>query len=139
MMNERIIQILIFFPSFLSLFHLWFAYYSLYSIKKSRTARKKVGREMKFWEKLLLLYPAKQSSSYYKQMLILRRVYYLVLIVFLMSVFILVIISIFALDIKIAFYYVMFKVIILDLPIGVISFVMTKHGKNGGVVWRWEH
>lgn len=30
------------------------------------------------------------------------------------------------------------KVILFDIPTLVFLFVMTKHGKNGGVVWRWE-
>lgn len=30
------------------------------------------------------------------------------------------------------------KACILDIPINVYGFVMTKHGKSGGVVWKWE-
>lgn len=139
MLDVRIIPILIFFPSVLSLFHLWTAYYSLYSIKKSKTARKKIGREIKFWKKLLLLYPIKQSSLYYKKMLILRRLYYLAIIASLLSIFVFIITLIFSIDTQFLFCCVVFKVIILDLPIGVFAFVMTKHGKNGGVVWKWEN
>lgn len=30
------------------------------------------------------------------------------------------------------------KVFLFDIPTMVFFFIMTKYGKNGGVVWRWE-
>lgn len=32
---------------------------------------------------------------------------------------------------------VLLKLLLLDIPVNVFSFLMTKHAKSGGVTWRW--
>ena len=132
------LAVLLFCPSFFSLSSLWLAYHSFYSLKKSKTMLKKMGRNIKLWQKLILLYPIKANSPYYRKAKIVRNIYYLLLIVLLLCLAVLVLTGTFSMDSSILRYCVMFKVVALDLPIAIISLIMTKHGKNGGRVWKWE-
>lgn len=138
MPDIKTLAILLFFPSFFSLSFLWLAYHSFYSLKKSKTMLKKMGQNIKFWQKLVLLYPIKTNSPYYRKAKIVRNIYYLLLIVLLLCLAVLVFTAAFSLDSSILRYCVMFKVVALDVPIVIISFIMSKHGKNGGVVWKWD-
>ncbi len=137
-MNVDTIAVFLFFPSLASLFHLWMAVHSLYAIGKSKTNLKKIGKSIKLWSKFLLLYPLEPKLSHHRKAIILRRLYYFVLIAFLICIFLLIFTMLFPPVICALFYCVALKLIVLDIPIGITAFIMSKHGKNGGVVWRWE-
>ena len=138
MPNTTITLVFLFVPSLVSLFHLWNATYSLYSHGKSKTRIKKIGKSIKIWRKLLLLYPL-ETTTYYRTINILRKLYYFVVLVFLSCVLLLILSKVFPFLGHILFYCVTIKFFVLDLPIGIFAFIMTKHGKNGGVVWKWEN
>lgn len=138
MPNTEVTVILLFFPSLLSLFYLGSAYHSVYNIRKSKTAIKKLKKSMKLWQKFFLLYPFDPKSPYYKKVIILRKCYYSAWLILLLCTFLLVLAIIFPPLTKALFCCVIFKFIVFDVPIGIFGFIMTKHGKNGGVVWGWE-
>lgn len=136
--NTAIVLIFLFIPSAVSLFHLWSAAYSLYIQGKSKTRIKKIGKTTNLWYKFLLLYPIEPDSLHYRTINIIRRLYYLVTLVFLICVLLLAVSTVSSFMLDILPYGVAIKVLAVDIPIGIFSFVMTKHGKNGGVVWKWE-
>lgn len=138
MIDIRIIVIFLVFPSLFSLFIVWSAYHSFFYIKKSKTARKKISKSMGLWHKFLLLYPMDVDSLCYKRLKILRRLYFVMLFVFLFCILLLLFTIIFSLNKNVLIYCVASKVVVLDIPTGIFFFFMSKHGKNGGVVWRWE-
>lgn len=138
MLDTKVIALFLFVPSLFSVFHLWSACHSLYSKKRSKTAQRKIGRTMTPWHKFLLLYPLKAGSPNCRKIRRLRKLYYFELFVILLCVIAFLFTVLFDLNNRILFCCVAVKVVLLEIPIETFSFIMTKHGKNGGVVWRWE-
>ena len=138
MSNVNTLAILLIFPSLVSLFYIWSAAHSLYVLRKSKSKLKKVGKSLSLWQKLLLLYPLEQETSQYSKLAFLRILYYFMLIVTLLCICLLVLAAIFPITKNVLSHCVVGKFVVLDIPIDVLAFFMTKHGKNGGVVWIWE-
>lgn len=139
MLDIKVIAVFLFFPSLFTLFNLWSACHSFITIKKSKTARKKLGKSVNLWGKFILRYPIEVDSLYYKKVTALRRIYYVALCVFFLCVLVFVFTAIFCLNKKALIICVAFKLLVLDIPTEIVAFIMSKHGKNGGIVWRWEN
>lgn len=138
MQDVNTLAALLMFPSVVSLFHVWSAAHSLYALGKSKTKLKKLDRTINLWQRLLLIYPLERETSQYGKIIFLRRMYYLMLVVFFLCIFMLIFAAIFPSTNNVFSYCIVGKFIIIDIPIWIVAFVMSKHGKNGGVVWRWE-
>lgn len=138
MLDIKVIAVFLFFPSLFTLFNLWSACYSFIAIKKSKTARKKLGKSVNFWGKFVLRYPIEADSLYYRKVTALRRIYYVAFCVFFVCVLVFTFTAIFSLNKKALISCVAFKLLVMDIPTEIVAFIMSKHGKSGGIVWRWE-
>ena len=132
-MTKEAALCLLFCPALLTGTVLWSVVLSIYELGKSRTRVRKEKRQIPFLGRLLLIGYARRCEYH---ALAARRLCYL------SWVYMLAILAGTALwlcGLEHALYLcAALKACILDIPINVYGFVMTKHGKSGGVVWKWE-
>lgn len=137
-LGSDILACLLFVPTSFTLAFLLSALSSIHSLGKSKTKRKKELHQVPVWRKVLLLGYVESCKCHVrnaKRLCILYRFYLTVLFLCL---------GIWGLkNTSTTLYYVsqcciLVKVIILDVPINAFSCIMTEHGKNGGVTWKWE-
>lgn len=123
--------------SFFSIIHLRSAVYHLFSLGKSRTRVKKEEKSMD-WVSKALLYGYFQKVQ--QRRILAQRictVYWIYLVLIVIGLCILTLSALSSLNMVLFTAVVYIKLIILDIPINLYSFVMTKHNQNGGVTWRW--
>lgn len=111
---------------------------SLFELGKSNTRIKKLKKGLPLYKKILLIGYVEQSERYTRLANSLRRAYWLTLIL----QFFAIVCSLLSLILPILIPSLEFalaaRVCILDFPVLIFFVVMTKHGKHGGTVWRWE-
>lgn len=127
-----------FFLSTISIVFLWTAGYSMSVFGKSKTRIKKINKNIAIYKKLLLLYPAEASSEKLQKQRTAQRIYWLYLLVFFLGLIIMIISFCWSQVDKLFIYVTYAKLFLVDVSVWLYSFIMTKHGRNGGVVWRWE-
>ena len=135
--KEAIIYIYLFI-SVISLVFLWTAGQSIATYGKSKTRIKKINKDIQLYKRLLLLYPIEKASKKAQKQTIVQRIYWFYLMVFCFCLIILLISYCYPPIDKLVIYGAYLKLLLIDLPILIYSFIMTKHGKTGGVVWEWE-
>ena len=128
---------LILLPSIFSLVFLYSAISHISSLGKSRTKIKQDKRERNLLQKALLFGYVESCKYHFNTAKRLRNLYWLLIGVIIFS-------SAFSMFWRCEMakfflqYCVVGKVVCLDIPINIYSFIMTKHAKNGGVTWRWK-
>lgn len=110
----------------------------IYELGKSRTALKKSERKIPFRRKLLLTRYARDCAHYTRQAEHLTFAYWAYLGWEAVRLLCWALSGIFPAAGGVLSILVLIKAALLDIPIILFFFLMTKHGKNGGVTWKWE-
>lgn len=130
---------LLFCPALLTLVQIVTAIYDLYSMGKSKSRRKKTGRLIPTWKKLLLLGYVEACKYHCLRAKRFLYVYWIYLAVEFVGIFLLLISTLFPQLLSFLDYYVVAKVCALDIPINIYGVIMTKiDKKHGGCTWRWN-
>lgn len=110
----------------------------IYELGKSKTFLKKHKHELPFIKRLLFIGYVENCKYYTVQARRVRNLYWVTstyqivcILCWLLSVF-------FSPAKTVLQYFVLIKGIVFDGPIFLFFLFMTKHGKNGGVTWKWE-
>lgn len=138
MLNRNVLLCLLFCPNLFTSIYLWSAVHHLFELGKSKTRIKKEKKTISIFSKLLLIGYAKKCEYHTSKAKRLCYIYWgYTLITFICIVFWL--LSIRIPEMKEFFSIcVLVKVIMLDIPVNIYGFVMTKHNKtNGGSTWVW--
>lgn len=137
-MNHDDLLALILIPSLYSLFVFRSTVISLFQLGKSKTRLKKEKSTIPLKDRVFLCKYVEECKKYQALAKKSRALYLAeigLLFVFLILWFISLWINSF---LHILQYSVLGKCFFLDLPATLFFFFMTKHGKSGGCVWRWE-
>ena len=129
---------LLFCPSIFTNIYLWSAVHHLFKLSKSKTRIKKEKKTISILNKLILIGYAERCEHHTSRAKRLCYIYWgYALIVFVCIVFW--ILSALIPETKEFFSIcVLAKVLILDIPVNIYGFIMTKHDKaNGGSTWVW--
>ena len=114
------------------------AIHHIYELGKSKTFLKKEKASLPFGKKLSLgayVENCKHHSSIAKRLVI---VYWIQVLFHLLCVLVWATSLCWTLARIMLPYLVLMKSVLFDLPTILFFFLMTKHGKNGGVTWKWE-
>lgn len=135
--SDGIICVLFLLPIFTQ-FILWSAVCHIHDLGKSKTSRKKSRQNFSLIKKVLLVGYV-EDCKYYADRANKLRFFYWVGIVYLTFSILCWILSSFIPQVTFVLQgLVSIKVILFDVPVFIFFFLMTKHGKNGGVTWKWE-
>lgn len=110
----------------------------IYELGKSKTALKKAERKIPFRRKVLLTHYARDCTHYTRQAKRLTFVYWTYLGWEAVCVLCWALSGAFPAVGGVLNILVLIKAVLLDIPVILFFFLMTKHGKNGGVTWKWE-
>lgn len=105
---------------------------------KGKTFRKKEKQGLSLSKRILLAGYVENCRHYAVQARRLRAAYWVGLIYLMVCFLCWALSGFFPLAGTLLYYLVCIKVMALDIPVFVFFFFMTKHGKNGGVTWKWE-
>ncbi len=133
--------IIFLFTSAMSFFSLQDAIISIFYLGKSKTRKKKDIGKYTFLQRICLKHIRQRMNENVryaktiKKLLVWRQAYILIeaISVFIIALYILGILT------DTVYCIIILKTIVADVPIIAYMFLMTKHGKHGGVVWRWEN
>lgn len=137
MPSRESLAALLFCSAFFTVIWLRTAVYHLFCLGKSNTRIKKLKNQFSFLQKLSMRGYV-QACKYHATTA--RRLYYVNLVyVFAMAICILLwLLSCLIPAISRAFSIsVLLKLFLLDIPVNIFSFFMTKYAKSGGITWRW--
>lgn len=135
--NDTIICLLFLVPIF-TVTILRSAVVHIFELGKSKTRNKKITKKIQIGERILLLGYVERCEHHIRQAKNLRYTYWFFLIFQLFAVVFWLLSLALSSCLVILQYVLILRVLILDLPTLVLFFMMTKHGKNGGVTWKWE-
>ena len=130
--------VLLLIPAFFTGTWLLTAVHHLFELGENKTRIKKEHSQLPAWKRFLLIGYAEgceYHSDVAKRLCYLFWAYALVALVC-MTLLLLSLVLPQVQDILIVCVYI--KLIVLDIPVDLFGFVMTKRGKHGGVTWRWE-
>lgn len=136
--SENIIICLLFLSPFFSFTILRSAIIHIFQLGKSKSRIKKITKGKRMVERLLLLGYVETCDFCLAQATWIRRAYWTSL---LFQAFAVVgwLASFVYTNILIAVQYLLLiRSVTLDLPAFILLFVMTTHGKHGGVTWKWD-
>lgn len=136
MENDTIICLLFLIPIF-TVTILRSSIIHIFELGKSKTRLKKITRQIQIHERILLLGYVERCEYHIRQARNLRYIYWLFLSFQLFAVVCWLFSFVLASFMVILQYVLFFRVLILDIPTLVLFFMMTKHGENGGVTWKW--
>lgn len=110
----------------------------LFELGKSKSRCKKIIREMTIISRLMLFGYVEACDSHATTAKWLRLAYWASFILIAVSA-VLFLCSLVLSSMTVILKYIFFiRLILLDFPVLLLFFVMTKHGKNGGVTWTWD-
>lgn len=136
--NNKKVLLLIILPAVFTIFWLRDAVQHLYKLGKSKTRTKKERKTFSMCNKFFLVGYWKTCLFYQstaKNITIIYRLYIVTIAICFLLFFACEISFHFTLIFKL---FVFIKCLLLDIPIMIYSFIMTKHDKkHGGVTWRW--
>lgn len=135
--KDSIITIFLVLPIFTQ-FILRSAVCHIHDLGKSKTFRKKGHRSLSLFQKVLLIGYAEDCKYYTSQAKKLRIAYWVGIFYPIVAVVCWILSSAFPLAVYVLQGLLYVKVVLFDIPVFVFFFLMTKHGKNGGVTWKWE-
>ncbi len=113
----------------------------IFCLGKSKTGIRKLTSRYSFWQRMKLLHIAEHISecNYHaatlKRLLTLRKVY---LLLEASSIVVLFLYAFRLIPEHTGRLLLLAKFFLVELPCCLFFFIMTKHGSNGGVVWRWD-
>lgn len=110
----------------------------IHDLGKSKTFRKKEKRDFSLLKKILLIGYVENCKYYVTQAKRLRSIYQVGIAYQIICLLCCVFSGLFSLAGTFLYYLVYARVVIFDIPVFLFFFLMTKHGKNGGVTWKWE-
>lgn len=110
----------------------------IYELGKSKTFLKKHKQGLPFIKKLFLIGYVENCKYYTAQARRLRDLYWITSIYQIVCILCWLLSFPFSLAETVLRYFILIKGILFDGPIVLSFFFMTKHGKNGGVTWKWE-
>lgn len=110
----------------------------LFALGKSKSRCKKLRKSFSLCDKVFLLGFAEETQYHAETARRLRMAYWAALFLFVLFG-ILCILLLWYPEIRgILSYLLAGRFLLLDIPIWILFFIRTKHGKNGGVVWKWD-
>lgn len=110
----------------------------LFELGKSKSRCKKIVREMTIISRLMLFGYVEECDNHARTAKHLRLAYWLSFILLAVSAVLFLCSLVFPTMTSILKYLFFLRLILLDSPVLLLFFVMTKHDKNGGVTWKWE-
>lgn len=110
----------------------------IHDLGKSKTLLKKHRKGCPLWKRVLLIGYARECKYYAAQAQRLTIAYWIGFVWPVVDVLSLVWYRTFGSALHVLRVLVYGKGILFDIPAFVFFFLMTKHGKNGGVTWKWE-
>lgn len=110
----------------------------LFELGKSKSRCKKIVREMTIMSSLMLFGYVEVCDHHARTAKHLRLAYWLSFILLAVSAVLFLCSLVFPTMTSILKYLFFLRLILLDFPVLLLFFVMTKHDKNGGVTWKWE-
>lgn len=110
----------------------------IHDLGKSKTIRKKERRDISLLKRILLIGYVENCKYYIIQAKRLRSIYWIGIANQIICLLCWAFSGLFSLADTILYYLVCARVIAFDIPVFLFFFLMTKHGKNGGVTWKWE-
>lgn len=113
---------------------------SLFELGKSKTKIKKLKKGLPFYKKVLLLGYVEQTERYIRLANILRWTYWLTLVLQVFAIVCSLLSLVFPTLLPGLEVALVIRACILDVPVLIFLFVMTKHGRRKGELskWRWE-
>ena len=114
------------------------AVFHLFELGKSKSRCKKIVREMTIMSRLMLFGYVEVCDHHARTAKHLRLAYWLSFILLAVSAVLFLCSLVFPTMTSILKYLFFLRLILLDFPVLLLFFVMTKHDKNGGVTWKWE-
>lgn len=114
------------------------ALWHIHDLGRSRTYRKKNRRKFSLREKTFLIGYVEECKYYRDQAKKLRIACLADFIYSIISILFWILSSFIPLAGFVLRGLVFVKVILFGIPVFIFFFIMTEHGKNGGVTWRWE-
>lgn len=138
MLSRDVLFCLLFCPNLFTSIFLWSAVHDLFELGKSKTRVRKEKKTISKLKRIMLIGYAERCKS---RVSIAKRLCYIYWIYALIT-FIGIVFSILSIMIpeaeELFLICVLAKVFVLDIPVNVYSFIMTKHNKtSGGVTWVW--
>lgn len=110
----------------------------LFQLGKSKSRCKKIVREMTIISRLMLFGYVEACDSHVTTAKWFRLAYRVSFILLAVSA-VLCLCSLVLSTLTVILKYIFFiRLILLDFPVLLLFFGMTKHGKNGGVTWKWD-
>lgn len=136
--TDDLILCLLFIPPFFTVPILRSGVLHIFELGKSRSRRKKIAKQMSIWDKVLMRGYVENCQYYIPQASRLRKIYWAEMICQTVCIIIWAV-SNYVMKIRLLLgVMLLIKFVFLDIPVILFFFAMTKHGKNGGVVWKWE-
>ena len=114
------------------------AVFHLFELGKSKSRCKKIVREMTIMSRLMLFGYVEVCDHHARTAKHLRLAYWLSFILLAVSAVLFLCSLVFPTMAAILKHLFFLRLILLDFPVLLLFFVMTKHDKNGGVTWKWE-
>ena len=110
----------------------------IFQLGKSKSRIKKTTKDKQLVERLLLLGYVEACDFYLIQATWIRRAYWSFLLFQAFTVVCWFVSFINTNAVIVVQYLLLIRSVALDIPAFILLFVMTKHGKNGGVTWKWD-
>lgn len=126
-----------FLPIFYTIFWLRSGVYHIFRLGKSKTRIKKELKQITLLHRISLTGFLLKTEYHTSTARALCIVYWWYIIAAAFSSIVWLLSSFFPGIIRISWLCTLVRIIVFDISINIYAFVMTKHGKNGGVTWRW--
>lgn len=138
MLSREVSLCLLFCPILFTYIFLWSAVHHLFELGKSKTRIKKEKKRIPIAKKILLIGYAERCEYHTIAAKRLCYIYWGYILITLVCIVILVLAMMFPIAEKFFSVCVLIKVVVLDVPVNLYSFIMTKHDKiRGGSTWVW--
>ena len=110
----------------------------LFELGKSKSRCKKIVRKKTIMSRLMLFGYVEVCDHHARTAKYLRLAYWASFILLAVSVVLCLCSLVLSTPTVILKYIFFIRLILLDFPVLLLFFGMTKHGKNGGVTWKWD-
>lgn len=138
MLSKEVLLCLLFCPAFFTYIYLWSGVHHLFELGKSKTRIKKEKKTIPFIKKLLLIGYGERCEYHTITAKRLCHIFWGYILITLVCIAAWVFAMMFPAAEKFFSVCVLAKVLILDIPVNIYGFIMTKHDKKrGGSTWVW--
>jgi len=136
--SENVIICLLFLSPFFTFTILRSALIHIFQLGKSKSRIKKITKDKRLVERFLLLGYVETCDSCITQATWIRRAYWSFLLFQAFAVVCWFASFIYTSTLIAVQYLLFIRSVTLDIPAFILLFVMTTHGKHGGVTWKWD-